>query len=915
MRKKYLSALLFGALLFASAGTFTSCKDYDDDITNLQNQIDANAEAITTLQGLVNQGDYVTNVEKSAEGIVITFKEAGAKTIALEDQVGSVVEVKGGVLYIDGEATDIKVAEPTPTPEPEPTEETKDQIIIENGMWSVLQEDGTTYKSTGIPVSGVSVSGSETTGFTFRIYSADGKYQDVKLPSATSSITDLIVNADGTSNPTNTLVYATYSFDNYSGDISKWKGPRALPAKGTKIVSGNTQVSLQVNPTNVDGTVVEFKLVDSQNNYPSDLTLKATEDTRLLTTRAANGLYMLNMEDKMFADANAANAYSSQFTASGENKLYAVAAGDARSEYKVTVRQGLPQGLYNLNIYKNNNESSPLQENVTIGSGTTISNRIDINTWYYIKPEQIGAFYDMYVTDANADDAVLFGLQFKNEEGAYAFRATKTPDNVSKTGFGIIVTTVDKNGNSKNTTVNLNLSEKITEGLTYDAISYQINSNSVADKNRFSIDLNDMKEFLGTEGLALWNTKVGSMSVTFKNATTGATVGTGSTTSTTSSVTAAGITVTPVKEVKDGSSADVTALKDAKFLKFAIDNATASSNFVIGQQYNAIISFKDATNGDQLNSITIPFTLTLPEITSLFQLDQKLVEDGAAICYLYEEDFMDVNRTNGAASFMLSRVFQKIESTGFQVALDSQAKVGETDKTSAELAQVDMVKGTAVTAEDTEGKVNFKHNNDGETYVTLTGNRANGTGLNLGYGEVLTLHVTGKYAGYWAYPVGQNTFTFKVKVLSPIYEGQVTPKEGNVVTIPATKLSGYEFGNNDITGYTYNSAISYNVLPENATTVPVWSRKEIANVTAESSNTRIFKIAENTGGWADSKFNQLFPAYTTGSGNNAVHHDGYFKLEAQQIPATVTDEAIDITVTDIWGYSKTSTVPVQITVD
>ena len=36
MKKKYLSALLFGALLFASAGTFTSCKDYDDDINNFQ---------------------------------------------------------------------------------------------------------------------------------------------------------------------------------------------------------------------------------------------------------------------------------------------------------------------------------------------------------------------------------------------------------------------------------------------------------------------------------------------------------------------------------------------------------------------------------------------------------------------------------------------------------------------------------------------------------------------------------------------------------------------------------------------------------------------------------------------------------------------------------------------------------------
>ena len=47
MRKKYLSALLFGALLLASAGTFTSCKDYDDDISNLQEQIDENEASLT----------------------------------------------------------------------------------------------------------------------------------------------------------------------------------------------------------------------------------------------------------------------------------------------------------------------------------------------------------------------------------------------------------------------------------------------------------------------------------------------------------------------------------------------------------------------------------------------------------------------------------------------------------------------------------------------------------------------------------------------------------------------------------------------------------------------------------------------------------------------------------------------------
>ena len=40
MKRKYFSALLMGALTIASVSTFTSCKDYDDDISGLQSQID-----------------------------------------------------------------------------------------------------------------------------------------------------------------------------------------------------------------------------------------------------------------------------------------------------------------------------------------------------------------------------------------------------------------------------------------------------------------------------------------------------------------------------------------------------------------------------------------------------------------------------------------------------------------------------------------------------------------------------------------------------------------------------------------------------------------------------------------------------------------------------------------------------------
>ena len=40
MNKKFLSAILFGALMVSSTGTFVSCKDYDDDIDQINQKLD-----------------------------------------------------------------------------------------------------------------------------------------------------------------------------------------------------------------------------------------------------------------------------------------------------------------------------------------------------------------------------------------------------------------------------------------------------------------------------------------------------------------------------------------------------------------------------------------------------------------------------------------------------------------------------------------------------------------------------------------------------------------------------------------------------------------------------------------------------------------------------------------------------------
>ena len=60
MNKKFLSVVVFGALLASSAGTFTSCKDYDDDIDAVNGRIDELAKSLSDLQAKV--GSFVKSV-------------------------------------------------------------------------------------------------------------------------------------------------------------------------------------------------------------------------------------------------------------------------------------------------------------------------------------------------------------------------------------------------------------------------------------------------------------------------------------------------------------------------------------------------------------------------------------------------------------------------------------------------------------------------------------------------------------------------------------------------------------------------------------------------------------------------------------------------------------------------------------
>ena len=124
MNKKYFSVLLMGALAVASVGTITSCKDYDDDISGLQTQIDQLSEAIQDIQAQIKNGAILTSVTPVADGIKITLNENG------QSKDYTITNGKDGIAGKDGKSWEIG----------------------DNGNW--WYNDGTGLKDSGYPSRG-----------------------------------------------------------------------------------------------------------------------------------------------------------------------------------------------------------------------------------------------------------------------------------------------------------------------------------------------------------------------------------------------------------------------------------------------------------------------------------------------------------------------------------------------------------------------------------------------------------------------------------------------------------------------------------------------------------------------------------------------------------------------------------------
>ena len=440
MRKKYLSALLFGALLFASAGTFTSCKDYDDDISNLQTQVDDVKSEVEALQTKINEGLWITNIADAAGGFTITFSDNSTYTITNgqdgADGADGAAGAPGtqwtisedGYWVCDGEKTDVKAVgqDGKDGADGADGQDAQPEVKKENGKWYLW--NGTEFEELNItaPTANVPyyyVDPNDNNYAILVISDANGLNQrEIRLP-LTEGLAQIQVLRCGEQSWDNDLSI-NYAISREGAAFEEWNGPKEKPAKGEYIITQSTDsILVQVTPANYDLAALDLKVVNA-NNEEVPVTLgapvpykgKLTDYSRAAST---TGMYLIPVVHETITDENTEEYKDLQFVS-------IVANEKVRSAFDGSFRFSL-------------NDAENYSNNIEFGQ------YIDENSWYndhaYVEP---GAsftvdvvndreyLYDAYVTmydgsemdESDWDDAVRAKItQAKADQVRYGIEA------------------------------------------------------------------------------------------------------------------------------------------------------------------------------------------------------------------------------------------------------------------------------------------------------------------------------------------------------------------------------------------------------------------------------------------------------------------------------------------------------------
>ena len=326
MNKKFLSAILFGALMVTSTGTFVSCKDYDDDIDEINGKIDKIETTLSELESKIGDKGVSSVTFDEKTGVLTVVDGTGSHTYTIKTTAPSVektvVTVDGKDLKVDGKVIG-QLGD---------TVEVKDNELYVNG------------KATGIKVGKYAILENDADGmYTITLPDANGEMKTIKLPKATSGMMSVTANeATFTAKSIASTAPDGIAWGKAPEAIT-WKGAKGNIAKGQLLLGRYTEGEVTVVPSSYNLGAQTLKLVASDGSV-APVTVTATANNDLIYDKgdraaSANGNWTvaITMDETVTAD-NIATAFATEVESQAKNVKYALSVnGDLVTGYEFVI--------------------------------------------------------------------------------------------------------------------------------------------------------------------------------------------------------------------------------------------------------------------------------------------------------------------------------------------------------------------------------------------------------------------------------------------------------------------------------------------------------------------------------------------------------------------------------------------------
>lgn len=359
--------------MVTSTGTFVSCKDYDDDIDQINNKLSGVEATIADLQKKIGDGAYVKSITQAADGFTVTMSDGSSTTITgikgdagQDGKDGAEWTIVDGYWACNGEKTDVKAVGTDGKDGQKEVEKRADGWYLWNGTdYEKVTVDAPA--TAGVPY--YQIDPKDENYAIMYIYDATGKNeQAIRLP-LNEGLVQLYVR--------NYISALDINFAKAKSDI-KWDGKKAAPKKGEYIITQSfDSLMVQVNPTNYDlASIKELSLMTSQN-VKVPVTLSAPVAFKGIlseaTSRAVSegGLYKIAVTPDAITEENVklygnTNSYAKPYVSLVANDKVRSTYETAFSLNEVKTSQTLKFGIYDENGSFTGNIKTKAEEPLTI---------------------------------------------------------------------------------------------------------------------------------------------------------------------------------------------------------------------------------------------------------------------------------------------------------------------------------------------------------------------------------------------------------------------------------------------------------------------------------------------------------------------------------------------------------------------